>query len=49
MSDLYLFSNARFMMGCVCRYCGYENNELNPFSKCMMCGQPLEMRFSGPA
>lgn len=33
-------------MGCVCVYCNTENDiELNPFSRCMVCGQPLEMRF----
>ena len=32
-------------MGCKCNYCGAENDDLNPFSRCMICGQPLEMRF----
>gem|GEM_PF-1366897 len=30
---------------CTCKYCGAENDELNPFSRCIVCGQPLEMRF----
>ena len=33
------------IMGCKCNYCGAENDDLNPFSRCMICGQPLEMRF----
>jgi hypothetical protein len=36
-------------MGCKCAYCGYMNDDLNPFSRCLQCGQPLEMRFSGPS
>ena len=26
-----------------CAYCDYEDNGLNPFSKCLRCGQPFDM------
>ena len=37
------------MTGCKCEYCGFMNDELNPFSRCMQCGQPLKMRFEKPS
>ena len=37
------------MTGCECAYCGFMNDDLNPFSRCMQCGQPLEMRFERPS
>ena len=24
-----------------CMFCGYDDDGLNPFSKCLQCGQPL--------
>ena len=35
-----------------CMFCGYDDDGLNPFSKCLQCGQPFfgqsESKQDGP-
>lgn len=28
----------------ICPFCKFENDDLNPFSKCLRCGMPIELQ-----
>ena len=44
-TDLYssFYTGAEYSIIMICAHCGFDDEGLNPFSKCLRCGLPFEM------